>query len=448
MTSSDTAFILLAGGSGTRLNSDTPKQFLRIAGKTIAEHSYDCLASFAPEARFVVTVPSDALDFAKKLFDKTRAEVIAGGSTRQGSTLAALRHLSRSNPPRHVVIHDSARPFLNHQILHDVMEALQTYEAVDVAIRTADTVIIERDGLIESIPKRDHIYRGQTPQGFHYPALLQCYEEIGEKRIQEFTDDCGIYKACKPFGKIKIVNGSSDNIKITDSVDLVLADELFRIRSRRFTPNSEGLDLRGKHSVVFGGSMGIGKAIVQVLEEAGGEVMSFSRSNGCDISEHGQVEQAIAQALQRWGRIDHVINAAGLLLKSPLSEQPPQEVARQVSVNLLGALNVAQCAHAALKATQGMLVQFSSSSYTRGRAEYTPYSACKAGIVNLTQGLADEWQDDGIRVNCVVPGRTDTAMRRNSFGPEASRSLLSPYEVALATGKLLSSDATGVIARV
>ncbi len=447
MMQNDIAFILLAGGSGTRLNSDTPKQFIRIAGKAIAQHSYDCLAAFSPTARFVVTVPADALDFARKLFSHTAAEIIVGGSTRQGSTLAALRHL-QANPPKHVVIHDSARPFLGQQIIQDVIEALQAYEAVDVAIKTADTVIIEKDGLIDSIPKREHIYRGQTPQGFHYAALMQCYEEIGEDRIQEFTDDCGIYKACKPFGKIKIVNGSSDNIKITDSVDLVLADELFRIRTRRFSPNTDGLDLRGKNTVVFGGSMGIGKAIMQVLQEAGSQVLSFSRSNGCDIAEHEQVVQAIASALERWGHIDYVINAAGLLLKSPLSQQSHEEVARQVAVNLLGALNVAQCSHAALQATRGMLVQFSSSSYTRGRAEYTPYSACKAAIVNLTQGLADEWQHDGIRVNCVVPGRTDTAMRRSSFGPEEARSLLSPYEVALATGKLLSSDSTGVIARV
>ena len=140
---------------------------------------------------------------------------------------------------------------------------------------------------------------------------------------------------------------------------------------------------------------------------------------------------AIAAAQREWGGIDHVVNAAGVLVKGPLSEQSPQDVAQQVSVNLLGALNVAQCSHAALKASKGMLLNFSSSSFTRGRAEYSAYSACKAGIVNMTQALADEWMDDGIRVNCIVPGRTDTAMRRSNFAGEDTRTLLSPYEVAL-----------------
>lgn len=443
----DTAYVLLAGGSGTRLGAPVAKQFIRVAGKTVVQHSYDCLASFAPESRILIMVPADALEFVRELFAGTRAEVVVGGSSRQESAWAALRHL-KDAPPKHVILHDAARPFLDHQILHDVSEALRGCDAVDVAIRTADTIIVERDGFIQSIPKRDHLYRGQTPQGFRYASLLRCYEELGQERLGEFTDDCGIYLACNPLSPVRIVKGSSENIKITDAVDLVLADELFRIRQQRLVPNASGLDMKGRHALVFGGSLGIGKAIVQVLEEAGCVVRSLSRCSGCDVADHGQVAAAVADALRDWGRIDHVVNAAGLLNKGPLAEQPPEEIARQVSVNLLGALNVAQCSHAALKASRGMLLQFSSSSFTRGRAEYSAYSACKAGVVNLTQALADEWMPDGIRVNCIVPGRTDTAMRRSNFAGEDSKTLLSPYEVALAAAKLMSTAETGVVARV
>lgn len=443
----DFAFVLLAGGSGTRLDSPIPKQFIRVAGKTIVEHSFEALHSYAPDARIVITVPADALEMARKLFSGTRAEVIVGGSSRQASAWAALKYL-RADPPKNVILHDSARPFLSHQIIHDVVDALESHEAVDVAIKTSDTIIVERDGFIQNIPRRDHIYRGQTPQGFRYGALVKSYEEIGPEKMGEFTDDCGIYMACHPMGQVRIVKGSSENIKITDSVDLVLADELFRIRQQQLAPNLNGLDLKGKHSVVFGGSAGIGKAIVQILEEAGSTVHSVSRRTGCDIADHDQVEDTFERLMKEWGRIDHVVNAAGLLIKSPLEQQSPADVAQQVSVNLLGSLNVAQCAHAPLKESQGMLLQFSSSSFTRGRADYSAYSACKAAIVNLTQALSDEWKDDGIRVNCIVPGRTDTGMRRSNFAGEDQRTLLSPYEVALASAKLLSSSDTGVIARV
>jgi ribitol-5-phosphate 2-dehydrogenase (NADP+) / D-ribitol-5-phosphate cytidylyltransferase len=443
----DFAFVLLAGGSGSRLGSPIPKQFIRVAGKTIVEHSFDSLQRFTPDARIVVTVPAHALEHARELFKGSKAEVIVGGSNRQASALAALQHL-QDQPPKNVILHDSARPFLSHQILHDVVEALKHHEAVDVAIKTSDTIIVERDGFIQSIPKRNHLYRGQTPQGFRYRALMRSYQELGPNKLADFTDDCGIFLACHPMEQVRIVQGSAENIKITDAIDLVLADELFRIRQQHLTPNLNGLSLQGKHVIVFGGSMGIGKAISQVLEEAGALVHSVSRRNGCDIADAAQVAACVNEQLQVWGRIDLVVNAAGLLVKGPLVGQSPAIVAQQVAVNLLGALNVAQCSYAALKASGGMLLQFSSSSFTRGRAEYSTYSACKAAIVNLTQALADEWKADGIRVNCIVPGRTNTAMRRSNFMGEDERTLLSPYEVALTSAKLLSSLETGVIARV
>ena len=76
------------------------------------------------------------------------------------------------------------------------------------------------------------------------------------------------------------------------------------------------------------------------------------------------------------------------------------------------------------------------------------YAATKAAIVNMTQGLSEEWAEADIRVNCIVPGRTDTEMRRVNFGNETQASLTNPYEVALAAAKLLNKVTTGQIIRV
>jgi 2-C-methyl-D-erythritol 4-phosphate cytidylyltransferase len=368
--------------------------------------------------------------------------VVAGGSSRQASTLAGIKALEKI-APHNVLIHDAARPFLSRQIVQDVLLALEKYEAVDVAIPTADTIIVERDGLIQSIPKRKHLLRGQTPQAFRYAVLADCYRQVGDERLELFTDDCGIYLDCHPLGQVRIVAGHEENIKITHPIDLVLADEMFRLQAADFSKTLPGFDVRNKRAIIFGGTAGIGKALADILASSGSQVVVRSRSNGCDVSSEIQVQQAMDQAAQELGGIDYVINAAGVLSKSTLAHQASSDIEKQVNTNLLGAFWIAKAAFEYLKTSKGSLLLFASSSYTRGRSEYVAYSATKAAIVNMAQGLSEEWSDHGIQVNCLVPGRTDTEMRRNNFEGENPSTLCNPYEVALNAAKLLSSNFNG-----
>ena len=442
------AVVLLAGGSGSRMGSDQAKQFIRVAGKPVLVHSFDALRHHLPEAFIVVVAPVEALAYVRELIGQDAlAQVVAGGSSRQASTLQGLKALAERNP-HNVIIHDAARPFISGQIIHDVVEALIKSEAVDVAIPTTDTIIVERDGYIQNIPPRLHIMRGQTPQAFRYSSLVRSYAEIGEEQLDKYTDDCGIYLACHPFGQVRIVKGHEENIKITTPVDLVLADELFRIRMPASEKESQGIAVRGKKALVFGGSAGIGKALTQLLEEAGAHVFVRSRSSGCDIAIENDVRKAINDACQAMGGIDYIINSAGVLDTGLITEQSGEEMSQQISVNLTGAAYIAKWGFGHLAESKGMLLQFSSSSYTRGRAKSVLYAATKAAIVNMTQGLSEEWADAGVRVNCIVPGRTDTDMRRVNFDNESQASLSNPYEVAIKAAKVLSSGANGQTIRV
>ena len=96
----------------------------------------------------------------------------------------------------------------------------------------------------------------------------------------------------------------------------------------------------------------------------------------------------------------------------------------------------------------GQVVLFTSSSYTRGRAGYSAYSATKAGVVNLTQALAEEWETSRVRINCINPQRTRTPMRTQAFGDEPVDSLLVPADVARVTLNVAASDLTGQIVTV
>jgi 2-C-methyl-D-erythritol 4-phosphate cytidylyltransferase len=200
---------------------------------------------------------------------------------------------------------------------------------------------------------------------------------------------------------------------------------------------------------VFGGSYGIGRDIVRLAERAGSTVFSFSRSTtGTYVEQPDTVRQALAEVAEKTGRIDAVILSAAQLVKGPLTEMTAEQVLSQIDINYLGPVIVARASEPYLRESQGHLVLFTSSSYTRGRADYSLYSSTKAAVVNLAQGLADEWSEAGIHVNVVNPERTRTPMRARAFGDEPDHTLLDSVTVASTVLDLLASDMTGHVVDV
>ena len=122
-----------------------------------------------------------------------------------------------------------------------------------------------------------------------------------------------------------------------------------------------------------------------------------------------------------------------------------EDIISSVNVNYIGAVNVAKESFEYLRETQGSLIFFTSSSYTRGRMLYSIYSSTKAAIVNLVQALSEEWFGFNIRVNCINPERTHTPMRTRSFGNEPADTLLDPKYVAIATVNTLVSRYSGQV---
>jgi ribitol-5-phosphate 2-dehydrogenase (NADP+) / D-ribitol-5-phosphate cytidylyltransferase len=145
------------------------------------------------------------------------------------------------------------------------------------------------------------------------------------------------------------------------------------------------------------------------------------------------------------GRIDLVVNSAAVLPRGHLVDTSEEAVYSATEVNYLAPVMIAQEFFAQLRETRGSLLNFTSSSYTRGRSGYSLYSSAKAAVVNLTQALADEWSADGVRVNCINPERTGTPMRTRAFGEEPPGSLLESTEVAVRSIDVLLSPETGLI---
>jgi ribitol-5-phosphate 2-dehydrogenase (NADP+) / D-ribitol-5-phosphate cytidylyltransferase len=260
------------------------------------------------------------------------------------------------------------------------------------------------------------------------------------------TDDCGLVLRYVPGVRLVAVAGDDVNLKITTRIDLVLADRMLQIRTLALdTTSDDTRPLDGARVLVIGGTNGIGRAIADEVERLGGRVAVDGRSLGLDIRDADAVRGRIEAVAARLGGVDHIVVTAGVLRVGRLEETPADELAEVIDVNLTGTLNVARAAYPHLRATHGSLTVFASSSFTVGRPNYVAYSASKAALVNVAQGLADEWCDDGIRVNAVSPERTDTPMRRRAFPAEPTDGMLRPEEVAAATIALLRSDLTGQV---
>jgi 2-C-methyl-D-erythritol 4-phosphate cytidylyltransferase len=131
-----------------------------------------------------------------------------------------------------------------------------------------------------------------------------------------------------------------------------------------------------------------------------------------------------------------------------LGDAEHRTIEEAIGVNYLGPVNIARASFKYLAKTRGHLLLYTSSSYTRGRADYSLYSSTKAAVVNLTQALADEWAEHGIRVNCVNPERTATPMRLRAFGEEPPTSLLASKDVARTSVEVLISHLTGQVVDV
>lgn len=445
--------IILAGGSGSRFGRDIPKQFLKVAGKKVIEHTIEVFEhNELVDEIAVVTRPEFISDIEQMVVNNHYAKVrkiLQGGKERYHSSLSAIN--AYTNDDDNLIFHDAVRPLVNDRIIDDCVQALEKYEAVDVAIPVADTIIqVDEKDCIQTIPTRAALRSGQTPQCFKRGVIYKAYEIALQDPQFVTTDDCGVVRKYLPEVPVFVVKGEVFNMKITYKEDLFLVDKLFQLKSQEGSQDALTAktkeQLRGKVLVVFGGSYGIGADVARLAKECGAKVYSFSRSlNGVDVSKMDEVEKALHEVAEKEGKIDYVVNTAGILIKEALSTMEYERIQQSVNVNMLGIINVAKTSYPYLAQTKGSLLAYTSSSYTRGRMMYSIYSATKAAVVNLVQALAEEWSNDHIRVNCINPERTKTPMRVSNFGNEPEETLLKAEVVAIISLNTLVSNFTGEV---
>ena len=232
--------IILASGTGERSGLEIPKQFIKIAGKTVIEHTLNIFQNNENIDRIIVVTNSDYIELVYQLASKNNfykvCHVVRGGETRQQSSYIGLQAVADelhdiAEDNAKVLIHDAVRPFVTDRIINDCIKALDSYKAVDVAITSADTIIkVNSENIIETIPQRKYLKRGQTPQAFDFQTIMKAHKLALDSNDVEVTDDCGLITKFNPTD-IYVVNGDDSNIKITYPIDISIADKLFQLKT-------------------------------------------------------------------------------------------------------------------------------------------------------------------------------------------------------------------------
>ena len=217
--------VLLAGGSGKRMGSSLPKQFLKVGDKPIIQHTIEAFENHQSIDEICIVINADYHKeindlIAKNNYGKIRY-VLSGGKERSDSSLAAITAYE-SEQNVYLIFHDAVRPFVSERIISDVVSELKSGKSVAVAITTTDTIFcLNKDKTIGSVPDRNNLRRAQTPQAFSYKTIRKAYDIAMNDPEFVATDDCGVVLKYLPNEAIHIVNGDESNIKITFEQDLL-----------------------------------------------------------------------------------------------------------------------------------------------------------------------------------------------------------------------------------
>lgn len=225
------AAIVLAAGKGTRMNSDIPKQFLKLAGKPVIYYALWAFENSFVDEIVLVTGEGQQEYCRREIVEKYGfrkiSKIIVGGKERYDSVYRGLCELSGAD---YVYIHDGARPFVTQQILENAKCCVGQYQACAAGMPVKDTIKIVDDGnFVTNTPPRKYVWSIQTPQAFSYPLIREAYERLYiEGKEISVTDDAMVveYIMKKP---VKLFEGSYENMKITTPEDLPIAERLLHI---------------------------------------------------------------------------------------------------------------------------------------------------------------------------------------------------------------------------
>ena len=230
-----TVAIVLAAGSGSRMNADVKKQFLELAGKPILYYSLNAFQNSFIDEIILVTSKED-IEFCKNEivkkydFNKVRC-IVEGGRERYHSVMHGIKMIQSCD---YVYVHDAARPLVDEEMLERLKAGVEEFGSAVAAVETKDTIkIVDNENYVISTPSRNTVWIIQTPQVFKFSTITDAYERL-RMRLQNIsaedipiTDDAMVVENFTN-SKVKLIKGSYKNIKITTPEDMLVAERFLQ----------------------------------------------------------------------------------------------------------------------------------------------------------------------------------------------------------------------------
>lgn len=238
--------VVLAAGSGSRMKSGVAKQFMPLKGKPLIWYALQAIEQSEVIDDCILVTGAEDISYVcceivdRYGFDKVDT-VTAGGTERWLSVAKAMSVIEQEsmtvpNRDGYVFIHDGARPFLTEKILRDTYTAVRNYHACVAAVPSKDTVkLADGEGFVAATPARNLLWSIQTPQVFDTQLIVEAYQKLWERREElgaqkiMVTDDAGVVELFTDV-RVKLVEASYENMKVTTPEDMILAESLLSAR--------------------------------------------------------------------------------------------------------------------------------------------------------------------------------------------------------------------------
>lgn len=223
---------IVAGGTGSRMGADIPKQMLDLCGRPVLIRTAEAFLKNKNVGHVIIGIHPDWFDEVKALTEKYldgRVSVTVGGSDRNDTVMQIINH-AKSLDDVHdntiILTHDAVRPFVTNKMIDDSIAAMEKYAICTAAVPATDTIVVSENGrTVCGFPLRSTMYQVQTPQTFRIGDFIGVYSGLNEKEKSEITDVCKLFY--RKGYEVGLIAGDQKNIKLTYPADMITAETFF-----------------------------------------------------------------------------------------------------------------------------------------------------------------------------------------------------------------------------